>query len=108
MVCCFRRRLCPRTGRPVGLSGRPRARAGPDAKARQVADDFLGLLTPVIKGVFTDLGFQNAVKAQQIFGGHGYVGEWGVEQFVRDARIAMIYEGTNGIQAMDQIGRAHV
>jgi len=81
------------------------AHRSPDAKARQVADDFLGLLTPVIKGVFTDLGFQNAVKAQQVFGGHGYVGEWGVEQFVRDARIAMIYEGANGIQALDLVGR---
>ena len=62
----------------------------------------MGLLTPVIKGVLTDLGFQNAVKAQQIFGGHGYIAEQGMEQFVRDARISMIYEGANGIQALDR------
>ena len=76
-----------------------------DAKERQTADDFLGLLTPVLKGVLTDKGFENTVKAQQVFGGHGYVGEWGMEQFVRDARIAMIYEGANGIQALDLVGR---
>src|SRR6202021_1614207 len=69
------------------------------------ADDRLGLMTPVIKGVFTDAGFANAVKAQQVFGGHGYIGELGIEQFVRDARIAMIYEGTNGIQALDLVAR---
>lgn len=76
-----------------------------DAAVRQAADDHLGLMTPVIKGVFTDAGFTNAVQAQQIYGGHGYIAEWGVEQFVRDARIAMIYEGTNGIQALDLVGR---
>jgi acyl-CoA dehydrogenase len=76
-----------------------------DAKAKQSADDLLGLMTPVLKGVLTDKGFENAVKAQQIFGGHGYIGEWGMEQFVRDARIAMIYEGANGIQALDLVGR---
>ena len=76
-----------------------------DAKARAEADDHLGLMTPVLKGVLTDLGFDNAVKAQQMFGGHGYVEEWGMSQFVRDARIAMIYEGANGIQAMDLVGR---
>ncbi|WP_020181297.1 acyl-CoA dehydrogenase C-terminal domain-containing protein [Methylopila sp. M107] len=76
-----------------------------DAKERDAADDHMGLLTPVIKGVVTDLGFDNAVKAQQMFGGHGYIAEWGMEQFVRDARIAMIYEGANGVQAMDLIGR---
>jgi acyl-CoA dehydrogenase len=76
-----------------------------DEKARQEADDHLGLMTPVLKGVLTDLGFDNAVKAQQMFGGHGYVEEWGMSQFVRDARIAMIYEGANGIQAMDLVGR---
>ena len=59
----------------------------------------------MLKGVLTDLGFENAVKAQQVFGGHGYIGEWGMEQFVRDARIAMIYEGANGIQALDLVGR---
>ena len=65
----------------------------------------MGLMTPVVKGVLTDLGFDNAVKAQQMFGGHGYIEEWGMSQFVRDARIAMIYEGANGIQAMDLVGR---
>jgi hypothetical protein len=63
------------------------------------------LLTPVAKAFLTDRGFDCTVLAQQVFGGHGYVSEWGVEQFVRDARIGQIYEGTNGIQAMDLIGR---
>ncbi len=79
-------------------------RAGDD-KDRQAADDFLGLMTPVIKGFLTDKGFSGAVEAQQMFGGHGYIAEWGMEQFVRDARIAMIYEGANGIQALDLVGR---
>ncbi len=74
-------------------------------EARQQADDLIGLLTPVIKGYFTDKGYENATNAQQCFGGHGYIREWGMEQFVRDARIAMIYEGTNGIQALDLVGR---
>ena len=65
----------------------------------------MGLLTPIIKGVLTDKGFENAVKAQQVYGGHGYIEEWGMSQFVRDARIAMIYEGANGIQALDLVGR---
>ena len=72
---------------------------------RQQADDLISLLTPVIKGVLTDRGFQVAVDAQQVFGGHGYIREQGMEQFVRDARIPMIYEGANGIQAMDLVGR---
>jgi alkylation response protein AidB-like acyl-CoA dehydrogenase len=76
-----------------------------DAKERQHADDMMGLLTPVVKGVLTDLGFANAVNAQQMYGGHGYISEWGMEQFVRDARIPMIYEGANGIQALDLVGR---
>jgi alkylation response protein AidB-like acyl-CoA dehydrogenase len=76
-----------------------------DAAEIRAADDMLGLMTPVLKGVLTDVGFANTVKAQQVFGGHGYVGEWGMEQFVRDARIAMIYEGANGIQALDLVGR---
>ena len=76
-----------------------------DPKERQASDDMLGLMTPVVKGVLTDRGFANACEAQQMFGGHGYVEEWGMSQFVRDARIAMIYEGANGIQAMDLIGR---
>jgi acyl-CoA dehydrogenase len=81
------------------------ARRSDDAKARQAADDHMGLLTPVIKGVLTDLGFANTVTAQQVFGGHGYIREWGMEQFVRDARVPMIYEGSNGIQALDLVGR---
>jgi acyl-CoA dehydrogenase len=76
-----------------------------DAKERQEADDHLGLMTPVIKGVLTDQGFANTVSAQQIYGGHGYIAENGMEQFVRDARIAMLYEGANGIQALDLVGR---
>jgi hypothetical protein len=71
----------------------------------QEAQDRLGLMTPVLKGVLTDYGFENAVKAQQVFGGHGYIKEWGMEQIVRDARICQIYEGANGIQALDLIGR---
>ena len=74
-------------------------------KDRKSADDHMGLLTPVIKGVLTDGGFANAVQAQQVFGGHGYIAEHGMEQFVRDARIAQIYEGANGIQALDLVGR---
>jgi alkylation response protein AidB-like acyl-CoA dehydrogenase len=74
-------------------------------EARQDADDLIGLLTPVIKAWFTDQGYQNATNAQQCFGGHGYVRDWGMEQFVRDARIAMVYEGTNGVQALDLVGR---
>src|SRR4051794_6864349 len=81
------------------------AHRSPDEKQRQLADDYLGLMTPVIKGVFTDKGFENAVQAQQVFGGHGYIEEWGMSQFVRDARITQIYEGANGIQAMDLVGR---
>jgi hypothetical protein len=77
----------------------------PDPKSRQAADDYMALLTPVIKGVLTDRGFANTVLAQQIFGGHGYIAEHGMEQFVRDARIAMLYEGANGIQALDLVGR---
>ncbi len=72
---------------------------------RQTADDLIGLLTPVIKGYGTDKGYEIATNAQQIYGGHGYIAEWGMEQYVRDARIAMIYEGTNGVQAMDLVGR---
>ncbi|MFL6752967.1 MAG: acyl-CoA dehydrogenase C-terminal domain-containing protein [Sphingomicrobium sp.] len=80
-------------------------RRSPDEAERQQADDLLGLLTPVIKGYLTDKGFQAAVYAQQVLGGHGYIREHGLEQFVRDARITQIYEGTNGIQAMDLVGR---
>lgn len=72
---------------------------------RQTADDMISLLTPVIKGFVTDLGYQIATQSQQVYGGHGYIREWGMEQYVRDARIAQIYEGTNGVQAMDLVGR---
>jgi acyl-CoA dehydrogenase len=76
-----------------------------DPKDREAADDHMGLMTPVLKGFLTETGFANAVQAQQIYGGHGYIAEQGMEQFVRDARIAMIYEGANGIQALDLVGR---
>ncbi|MBX3564567.1 MAG: acyl-CoA dehydrogenase C-terminal domain-containing protein [Sphingomonas sp.] len=72
---------------------------------RQLAGDLVGLLTPVIKGVGTDIGYRVATDSQQVYGGHGYIAEWGMEQYVRDARISMIYEGTNGVQAMDLVGR---
>ncbi len=88
----------------AGLKSDVAHRSG-DAKERQAADDALGLMTPVIKGVLTDQGFANTVSAQQLYGGHGYIAEHGMEQFVRDARIAMIYEGANGVQAMDLVGR---
>lgn len=78
---------------------------GQTEEERQAADDLMGLLTPVIKGVLTDKGFENTVMAQQVYGGHGYIAEWGMEQFVRDARITQIYEGTNGVQALDLVGR---
>ena len=79
--------------------------AAPSEEERQLAGDLLGLLTPVIKGYGTDKGYDIATNAQQVYGGHGYIAEWGMEQYVRDARIAMIYEGTNGVQAMDLVGR---
>jgi alkylation response protein AidB-like acyl-CoA dehydrogenase len=72
---------------------------------REAANDIISLVTPVIKGFLTDKGFEVAVNAQQVYGGHGYIREWGMEQFVRDARINMIYEGANGIQALDLVGR---
>jgi alkylation response protein AidB-like acyl-CoA dehydrogenase len=77
----------------------------PDPAVRVRSDGMVALLTPVIKAAFTDMGFEAAVQGQQVFGGHGYVREWGMEQLVRDARIAQIYEGTNGVQAMDLVGR---
>ncbi len=79
-----------------------------DAAERDGDAEALGLvslLTPVVKGFLTDKGFESAVQAQQMLGGHGYIEEWGVSQFVRDARIAMIYEGANGVQALDLVGR---
>lgn len=77
----------------------------PDEAARQKADDLVALLTPVIKAYQTDMGFDVANMAMQVHGGHGYIREYGMEQYARDARIAMIYEGTNGIQALDLVGR---
>ncbi|MFN4112360.1 MAG: acyl-CoA dehydrogenase C-terminal domain-containing protein [Sphingomonadaceae bacterium] len=77
----------------------------PTEDERAQADALIGLMTPVIKGYGTDKGYDVATNMQQVFGGHGYVEEWGMSQFVRDARIAMIYEGTNGVQAMDLCGR---
>ena len=72
---------------------------------RQLADDLISLLTPVIKGYGTDKGYDVATAMQQIYGGHGYIEEWGMSQYVRDARITMIYEGANGVQALDLVGR---
>ncbi|MET0546497.1 MAG: acyl-CoA dehydrogenase C-terminal domain-containing protein [Caulobacterales bacterium] len=77
----------------------------PDEAARTKASDMMALLTPVLKGYLTDKGFENTVNAQQVYGGHGFIEEQGMSQFVRDARIAMIYEGANGVQAMDLVGR---
>lgn len=77
----------------------------PDEKFREKCDDYLGLLTPVIKGYLTDKAMTTTIDCQQIFGGHGFIEEWGMSQFVRDTRIALIYEGANGIQALDLVGR---
>ncbi len=76
-----------------------------DEDERQRSDDYLGLMTPILKAYLTEKGYDHATNAQQVLGGHGYIKEWGMEQFVRDARIAMIYEGANGIQALDLVGR---
>ncbi len=76
-----------------------------DPDERQNAEDFTALMTPIVKALFTDLGFTNASLGVQVYGGHGYIRDHGVEQYVRDARIAMIYEGTNGVQALDLVGR---
>ncbi|MFT8420267.1 MAG: acyl-CoA dehydrogenase C-terminal domain-containing protein [Gluconacetobacter sp.] len=81
------------------------AEHGGDERERRDAEDFVALMTPVVKAMFTDLGFESANLAMQTYGGHGYIADHGVEQFVRDSRIAMIYEGTNGIQALDLVGR---
>lgn len=81
------------------------ARSHPDAGRRDFAQQWCSLLTPVLKSAFTEQGFHGASDCLQVFGGHGYVREWGVEQIVRDARIAMIYEGTNEIQAIDLLVR---
>jgi alkylation response protein AidB-like acyl-CoA dehydrogenase len=76
-----------------------------DEEAKQVADDFTALLTPVVKALFTDLGFEVTSMALQCYGGHGYIRDHGIEQYVRDARVFMLYEGTNGVQALDLVGR---
>ncbi len=81
------------------------AHAHPDEGDREVANDLIELITPVFKAFFTDMGYETATLCQQVFGGHGYIQETGMEQFVRDARIAQIYEGTNGIQALDLVRR---
>ena len=77
----------------------------PDADKKKEADDLVQLLTPIVKAYQTDMGFEISSMAMQVHGGHGYIKEYGVEQYARDARIAMIYEGTNGIQALDLVGR---
>ncbi|MEL6318773.1 MAG: acyl-CoA dehydrogenase C-terminal domain-containing protein, partial [Pseudomonadota bacterium] len=69
------------------------------------AAGLIALLIPVLKAFLTDKGYENASQALQMYGGHGYIEEWGMSQYVRDARIAMIYEGANGIQALDLVGR---
>ncbi len=71
----------------------------------EAAHGLVSLMTPVLKGFLTDQGFDMAIQAQQVYGGHGYIEEWGMSQFARDARIAMIYEGANGVQALDLVGR---
>ena len=81
------------------------SRKHPDAKVREHAEDMLGLLTPVAKAYFTDMGTLSANLCLQCLGGHGYIREWGMEQFARDNRVAQIYEGANGIQALDLVGR---
>jgi alkylation response protein AidB-like acyl-CoA dehydrogenase len=86
--CCWRRRTTT-----------------PDEKVRKDSDEMLSLLTPITKAFLTDNGYNAATQCQQVFGGHGYIKEWGMEQFVRDARINMIYEGTNTIQSLDLLGR---
>lgn len=94
------RALCLWGGLQVDL-----AHSAASEEARQEADDLISLLTPVIKGYGTDMGYKTATAMQQVWGGHGYIVENGMDQFVRDARIAMIYEGANGVQAMDLAGR---
>jgi alkylation response protein AidB-like acyl-CoA dehydrogenase len=82
-----------------------RAERHPDEEKREEAEDFIGLMTPIIKAMLTDNAFAVTNIGVQIFGGHGYIREWGMEQLVRDARITMLYEGANGIQALDLVGR---
>ncbi|HZB92944.1 MAG TPA: acyl-CoA dehydrogenase C-terminal domain-containing protein [Stellaceae bacterium] len=82
-----------------------KAERHPDPDIREEAEDFIGLMTPIVKAMLTDNAFAVANLGVQIFGGHGYIREWGMEQLVRDARITMLYEGANGIQALDLVGR---
>jgi hypothetical protein len=82
-----------------------KAEKHPDPTTRQEADDLVALMTPIVKAYLTDMGSDIANLAIQVYGGHGYIWEWGVEQYARDTRIAQIYEGTNGIQALDLVGR---
>ena len=77
----------------------------PDEQQRKFAADMMALMTPIVKAFMTDNGFECASECLGVLGGHGYVREWGMEQFVRDARINMIYEGTNTIQSLDLLGR---
>jgi alkylation response protein AidB-like acyl-CoA dehydrogenase len=81
------------------------ATSHPDPERREAADDLVALMTPIVKSMLTDLGFSAANDGMQVFGGHGYIRENGMEQLARDARITQIYEGTNGIQALDLVGR---
>ncbi len=81
------------------------AKFSDDEAARQRAEAQVALLTPVAKAFLTDMGLETTVHGQQVFGGHGFIREWGQEQLVRDCRITQIYEGTNGIQALDLVGR---
>ena len=85
-----------------------KAKYASDPQEKQLAQDRVALLTPVAKAFLSDMAFDAAVDCQQVFGGHGYIREWGQEQFVRDIRITQIYEGTNGVQAMDLMGRKTV
>ncbi len=101
-------RACAEGGRALALWVAERldvARRHPDEATRQSADDFVSLMTPIVKAFLTDLGSEVANLGVQVWGGHGYIRDNGMEQLVRDARICQIYEGTNGVQAMDLIGR---
>ena len=77
----------------------------PDEQVRQEADDLVALLTPIVKAYLTDMGTEIGNECMQVYGGHGYIAEWGMEQYVRDSRINMIYDGTNTIQSLDLLGR---
>ena len=91
---------------PTGSASRSTSPSSdPDPAARQAADDLVALMTPIIKAYFTDQGSACANLGVQVMGGHGYIREWGMEQLVRDARITQLYEGANGIQALDLVGR---